>query len=81
MKLGIIINLDILYSHILKAWWPDNDSKYPDDGRANYATYNICMALVPISGLIGKPVMQIASATGTGYRHTRSMRFSNKQLA
>ena len=39
MKLGIIINLDILYSHILKAWWPDNDSKYPHDGRANYATY------------------------------------------
>ena len=30
-----------------------------------------------LSGVIGKTVIRIASATGIGYRHNRSMRFSN----
>ena len=36
------------------------------------------MTVVPISGVIGKAVVRIASATGIGYRHDRSMRFSNR---
>ena len=34
--------------------------------------------VMPISGVIGKTVVQIASAICIGYRHNRSMRFSNK---
>ena len=33
---------------------------------------------MPISGIIDKTVVQIANATGIGYRHNGSMRFSNK---
>ena len=36
----------------------------------------ICMKVVPISSIIGKTVLRIASATGIGYQHDRSMRFS-----
>ena len=36
-----------------------------------------CTMAVPISNIIGKTVMQIASATGIGYRHHRSMNFSH----
>ena len=34
--------------------------------------------VVPISGVIGPTVMRIANATGIGYRHDGSIRFSNK---
>ena len=34
--------------------------------------------VVPISGVISKIVVWIASATGSGYRHDGSIRFSNK---
>ena len=34
--------------------------------------------VVPISGVIGPTVVWIANATGIGYRHDGSMRFSNK---
>ena len=36
--------------------------------------------VVPISCIIGKTIVQIASDTGIGYRHARSMRFSNKLM-
>ena len=36
-----------------------------------------CTMAVPISNIISKTVMQIACATGIGYRHDRSMRFSH----
>ena len=38
----------------------------------------IRMTVVSISGIIGKTVMRIASATGIGYQSDSSMRFSNK---
>ena len=34
--------------------------------------------VVPISGVIGPTVVRIANATGIGYRHDGSIRFSNK---
>ena len=34
--------------------------------------------VVPISGVIGPTVVRIANATGIGYRHDGSMRFSNE---
>ena len=34
--------------------------------------------VVPISGVIGPTVMRIANATGIGYRHDGSIRFSYK---
>ena len=34
--------------------------------------------VVPISGVIGPTVVRIANATGIGYRHDRSIRFSYK---
>ena len=34
--------------------------------------------VVPISGVIGPTVERIANATGIGYRHDGSIRFSNK---
>ena len=36
--------------------------------------------VVPISGVIGPTVMRIANATGIGYRHDGSIRFSNKLM-
>ena len=38
----------------------------------------ISTTVVPISGVIGPTVMRIANATGIGYRHDGSVRFSNK---
>ena len=34
--------------------------------------------VVPISGVIGPTVVRIANTTGIGYRHDRSIEFSNK---
>ena len=34
--------------------------------------------VVPISGVISPTVVRIANATGIGYRHDGSIRFSNK---
>ena len=34
--------------------------------------------VVPISGIIGPTVVRIANATGIGYRHDGSIRFSYK---
>ena len=36
--------------------------------------------VVPISGVIGPTVVRIANATGIGYRHDGSIRFSNKLM-
>ena len=38
------------------------------------------MTVVQISGIIGKTVVQIATAPGIGYLHDRLMRFSNKLM-
>ena len=36
--------------------------------------------VVPISGVIGPTVVRIANATGIGYRHDGSIRFSNMHM-
>ena len=49
------------------------------DGRADTNVVSLIHTTVmPISGVICKTAVQTASATGIGYRHDRSMRFSNK---
>ena len=40
--------------------------------------YCICACHCQFSGVIHKTVVRIASATGIGYQHDGSMRFSNK---
>ena len=50
-------------------------SSYACNGPGvNKNLVEILLTVVPISGII----VQIANATGIGYRHDRSVRFSNK---